>query len=129
VDSLGLILLVAVHPANIQDRDGAKMLLRLLTERFGWLKLIWADGGYTGKLVEWVYALQRKRRIKLDIVRRCDDVKGFKVLPKRWIVERTFGWLSKYRRMSKDYETTTESSVAMIHIAMTRLMLKRAARF
>jgi len=129
VDSLGLILLVVVHPANIQDRDEAKMLLRLLSERFGWLKLIWADGGYAGKLVEWVCALQRKRRIKLDIVRRCDDVKGFKVLPKRWIVERTFGWLSKYRRMSKDYETTTESSVAMIHIAMTRLMLKRAARF
>lgn len=129
MDSLGLILLVVVHPANIQDRDGAKMLLRLLTERFGWLKLIWADGGYAGKLVEWVYTIQRKRRIKMDIVRRCDDTKGFKVLPKRWIVERTFGWLSKYRRMSKDYETTTESSVAMIQIAMTRLMLKRAARY
>lgn len=105
------------------------MLLRLLTERFGWLKLIWADGGYAGKLVQWVHALQRKRRIRLDIVRRSDNVKGFKVVPKRWIVERTFGWLSKYRRMSKDYETTTESSVAMIHIAMTRLMLNRAARF
>ena len=129
VDSLGLILLVVVHPANIQDRDGAKMLLRLLTERFGWLKLIWADGGYAGKLVEWVHSLRRKRRIRLDIVRRSEDTKGFKVLPKRWIVERTFGWLSKYRRMSRDYETTTESSVAMIHIAMTRLMLNRAARF
>lgn len=129
MDSLGLILLVVVHPANIQDRDGAKMLLRLLTERFGWLKLIWADGGYAGKLVEWVHKLQRKRRIRLDIVRRSDNMKGFKVLPKRWIVERTFGWLSKYRRMSKDYETTTESSVAMIHIAMTRLMLNRTNRY
>lgn len=129
VDSLGLILLVVVHPANIQDRDGAKILLRLLTERFGWLKLIWADGGYAGKLVQWVYELQRKRSIRLDIVRRSDDTKGFKILPKRWIVERTFGWLSKYRRMSKDYETTTTSSVAMIHIAMTRLMLNRARRF
>ena len=129
VDSLGLILLVVVHPANIQDRDGARIRLRLLTERFGWLKLIWADGGYAGKLVEWVHSLRRKRRIRLDIVRRSEDTKGFKVLPKRWIVERTFGWLSKYRRMSRDYETTTESSVAMIHIAMTRLMLNRAARF
>ena len=129
MDSLGLILPFLVHPANIQDRDGAKMLLRLLTERFGWLKLIWADGGYAGKLVEWVHSLRRKRRIRLDIVRRSEDTNGFRVLPKRWIVERTFGWLSKYRRMSKDYETTTESSVAMIHIAMTRLMLNRAARF
>ncbi len=129
VDSLGLVLLAVVHPANIQDRDGAKLLLELLTNRFGWLKLIWADGGYAGKLVQWVRQLQRKRPIQLDIVRRSDDTRGFKVLPKRWIVERTFGWLSKYRRMSKDYETTIESSTAMIHIAMTRLMLKRAARF
>jgi len=129
VDSLGLILLVVVHPANIQDRDGAKILLQLLTERFGWLKLIWADGGYAGKLVAWVHQLQRKRRIRLDIVRRSDDIKGFKILPKRWIVERTFGWLSKYRRISKDYETNVESSTAIIHIAMTRLMLKRAAKF
>jgi len=128
VDSLGLILLVVVHPANIQDRDGAKLLLQMLTDRFGWLKLIWADGGYAGKLVQWVHQLQRKRRLRLDIVRRCDDAKGFKILPKRWIVERTFGWLSKYRRMSKDYETTVESATAMIHIAMTRLMLKRLAR-
>jgi putative transposase len=65
----------------------------------------------------------------LDIVRRSDDTKGFKILPKRWIVERTFGWLSKYRRMARDYETTTTSSVAMIHIAMTRLMLKRIEKY
>lgn len=86
--------------------------------------------GYdAGKRVQWVDQLQRKRRIRLDIIRRCDNTKGFKILSKRWIVERTFGWRSKYRRMSKDYETTVESSTAMIHIAMTRLMLKRAARF
>ena len=96
VDSLGLILLAVVHPANIQDRDGAKILFELLTDRFGWLKLIWADGGYAGKLVQWVNQLQRKRRIQLDIVRRCDDTKGFKILPKRWLVERTFCCLSKY---------------------------------
>ena len=89
------------------------------------LKLIWADGGYAGKLIDWVAAIKRHRKLTLQIVRRCDQSQGFKVLPKRWIVERTFGWLSKYRRMSKDYETKTESSVSMIHIAMTRLMVAR----
>ena len=128
VDSLGLILLVVVHPANIQDRDGAKLLLSLLTKRFGWLKLIWADGGYAGQLIGWVERLKRHRKINLSIVKRSDSHKGFKVLPKRWIVERTFGWLSKYRRLSKDFETHTTSSTAMIHIAMTRLMIARIAR-
>lgn len=125
VDTLGLILLVVVHPANIQDRDGAKLLLNLLSERFGWLTLIWADGGYAGKLVHWVASIHRHRTLRLHIVKRSDKASKFKVLPKRWIVERTFGWLSKYRRMSKDYETATESSVAMIHIAMIRLMIAR----
>lgn len=128
VDTLGFVLVAVVHPANVQDRDGAKRVLRLLAERFGWLKLIWADGGYAGKFIGWVASLQRHRTINLEIVRRSDDAKGFKVLPKRWIVERTFGWLSKYRRLSKDYETHPESSVAMIHIAMSRLMLKRISK-
>jgi len=128
VDTLGLVLLVVVHPENIQDRDGAKLLLRMLGQRYGWLKLIWADGGYAGKLIDWVAHLKRYRTIKLEIVKRSDETKAFKVLPKRWIVERTFGWLSKYRRLSKDYETATESSVAMIQIAMTRLMLARISK-
>ena len=128
VDSLGLILLVVVHPANIQDRDGAKLLLALLTKRFGWLKLIWADGGYAGQLVAWVARLKRHRKVKLSIVKRNESAKGFEVLPKRWIVERTFGWLSKHRRLSKDFETNTNSSVAVIQIAMIRLMLARIAR-
>lgn len=125
VDTLGLILLCVVHPADVQDRDGAKLVMAKLIHRFGWLKLIWADGGYAGKLIDWVRSLKRHRNIKLDIVKRNETAKTFEVLPKRWIVERTFGWLSKYRRLSKDYETQTESSVAMIHIAMTRLMLRR----
>jgi len=128
VDSLGMILMVVVHPANIQDRDGAKELLQSLTYRFGWLKVIWADGGYAGALVHWVAALRRHRNIELQIVRRCDKLKGFKVLPKRWIVERTFGWLSKQRRLSKDYETSCRSSEAIIRIAMSRLMLNRISR-
>ena len=125
VDTLGLVLLAVVHPADVQDREGAKMLLRHLSKRFGWLKLIWADGGYAGKLIDWVAHIKRHRKITLQIVKRSDDTKGFTVLPKRWIVERTFAWLGKYRRLSKDYETQTESSVAMIQIAMTRLMLAR----
>jgi len=123
VDSLGLILLAVVHPANIQDRDGAKQVLYLLQKRFGWLKIMSVDGGYAGKLIDWVAQLKRHRKIKLEIVKRSDNNKGFKVLPKRSIVERTFGWLSKHRRLSKDYETKTESSESMIYIAMIRLMV------
>jgi putative transposase len=125
VDTLGLILLVSVHPANVQDRDGAKLLLQRLAHQYGWIKLIWADGGYVGKLIQWVEQIKRHRKVRLEIVKRSDKVTGFKVLPRRWVVERTFGWLSKYRRLSKDYETNFASSEAMIYIAMTRLMLKR----
>lgn len=128
MDTLGLILGVKVHSAGIQDRDGAKMLLEKVHLAFGWLKIIWADSAYAGKLVDWVAMLKRHRWIRLDIVRRCDKQTGFKVLPKRWIVERTFGWLSKSRRLSKDYETSVESSEAFVLIAMTRIMVARLAR-
>ena len=94
---------------------------------FGWIRKIWADAGYAGKLVEWVAQLSRRRKIELEIVRRCDHANGFEILPKRWIVERTFSWLGNHRRLSKDYETKTCSSQAMIHLAMTRLMVTRLA--
>lgn len=90
--------------------------------------MIWADGGYAGKLVQWVKELKRHREINLEIVKRSDDAEGFEVLPMRWIVERTFAWLGTNRRLSKDYETTIESSEAMIHIAMIRLMTARLAK-
>lgn len=128
MDTLGLILGLKVHTADVQDRDGARLLLTGLENSFGWLKIIWADSAYAGKLVDWVSMLKRHRWIKLDIVRRCDKVSGFKILPKRWIVERTFGWLSKFRRLSKDYETSIESSEALIYIAMSRIMVARLAR-
>lgn len=86
------------------------------------LKLIWADGGYTG---EFVKCAKKRFKRAIEIVKRSDDAKGFEVLPKRWIVERTFGWFSKYRRLSKDYEVLPESSEAMIHIAMINLMVHR----
>ena len=122
MDTLGLILAIVVHAGNVQDRDGAKQVLAKLAGLFPRLTLIWADGGYAGKLVEWTKAMGGWT---LQIVKRCDDVKGFVVLPKRWIVERTFAWLGRHRRLSKDYETLTDSSEAMIRIAMINLMLHR----
>jgi putative transposase len=125
VDTLGLVLLSKVHEASIQDRDGARLLLQGLEKAFGWISLIWADGGYAGTLVGWVRAITRYRKIKLEIVKRSDDAKGFEVLPWRWVVERTFGWLVQNRRLARDYETTISSAEAMIHIAMIKLMLGR----
>ena len=113
---------MVVHAASIQDRDGAKLVLTKLVVGFGRLQLIWADGGYAGQLIEWVKALGGW---VLQIVKRRDDVTGFVVLPKRWIVERTLAWLGRYRRLSKDYEAQTASSEAMIYLAMINLMLHR----
>ena len=130
VDTLGLIIAIVVHAANLQDRDGAKLVLAKLNEKrkgrrsFPRLKLIWADGGYAGQLIDWARHLSRWT---LEIVKRGEDAVGFAVLPKRWIVERTFAWLGKYRRLSKDYETLTESSESMIRVAMINLMLHRLA--
>jgi putative transposase len=126
VDTLGLLLLVCVHAANVQDRDGARLLLRPLRRQFGWLRCIWADSGYAGKLVAWVRALRPARGTRLEIVKRpC--VSRFVVLHHRWIVERTFAWLGRFRRLSKDYERTTSSSESYIYLGMIRLMTRRLA--
>jgi len=125
VDTLGLILKVVIHSADIQDRDGAKMVFKRMKKDFGKLKLIWADGGYAGKLIAWV---NRYQHCKLEIIKRSDDVKGFKVLPKRWIVERTFSWFYKYRRLSKDYEYRIDTSEAMIYVAMSHVMVRRLSK-
>lgn len=122
MDTIGLILAVVVHPANIQDRDGAKLVFEKAQGRYSRLSLVWADGGYRGKLVQW---LQTFCRWTLLIVKRCDDITGFHVLPRRWVVERTFGWLGRCRRLAKDYEEHTENSETYIQIAMIQLMLKR----
>lgn len=122
VDTMGLLLMVVVHTANIQDRDGAKQVLEKVKGTLSRLILIWADGGYAGQLVDWVKA---SFGWVLEIVKRNDDVKGFQVLPHRWVVERTFGWLGRYRRLSKDYEGLPESSEAIIYAAMAHLMVKR----
>jgi putative transposase len=124
VDVLGLILAVAVHTADVQDRDGAKLVLCKLRGLYPRLKLIWADGGYAGKLIDWT---KRIGGWVLEIVKRSDDIVGFVVLPRRWVVERTFGWLGRYRRLSKDYEMLTASSESMIYLAMINLMVHRLA--
>lgn len=116
---------MCVHAANVQDRDGARLLLEPLRTRFGWLRCIWADGGYAGTLVSWVRALWPRRGTRLTIVPRDPTLKYFAVLPKRWIVERTFAWLGRYRRLNRDYERTTASSEAFVYIAMIRLMTRR----
>lgn len=124
VDTLGLLLLVVVHSASIQDRDGAKLVFAEVKNRFPRLRLLWADGGYAGKLVDYVryccYWI-------LQIVKRSDDQQGFKVLPRRWVVERTFGWLMNYRRLCRNYELEPHTSEAVVKIAMIHIMLRRLA--
>ena len=122
VDTLGLVMAVVVTTACVQDRDGLKKLLRTFGIQRKKLRKIWVDGGYRGEVIEWVKA---RFRYCLEVVLRSDDLKGFVVLPKRWIVERTFAWLNNHRRLSKDYERFTRTSETMIQIAMTRLMLRR----
>jgi putative transposase len=122
VDTIGLLLAVVVHTADIQDRDGAKLVLSKLLGRFPRLHLIWADGAYAGQLVGWASALGGWL---IAVVKRARPTHSFEVLPRRWVVERTFGWLGRNRRLSKDYEELTESSEAWVQIAMIHLMLKR----
>ena len=127
VDTLGLLLRVIVGPASVQDRDGARPVLQAVLLGFTGLRKIWADSGYAGALVQWFQAQAGPRDCVLEIVRRLEGVSGFHVLPKRWIVERTLGWLVKSRRLARDYETATQSSESMIYLVMIRLMLKRLA--
>jgi len=122
VDTLGLLLVVKVSAANVQDRDGAKLVFAEIKDRMPRLFLIWADGGYRGKLIAWVAA---NCLWLLEIVKRNDAMKGFVVLPRRWVVERTFAWLGRNRRLSKDYERACESSEAWIYVSMVDLMLRR----
>ena len=126
VDSLGLILEVKVHSGDIQDRDGAKLLLEYINRKYPELVLIWADGGYRGALIDWV---EKNLGVKLEIIKRNDNVKGFEVLPKRWIVEMTLGWIGRNRRLSKDYERQCETEESWVCLAMISFMLSRFESF
>lgn len=125
VDTLGLLLIVVVHEASIQDLDGAKLVLTNVTGRLPRLAHIWADGAYAGELLQWV---KTTCRCALKIVKRSDKHQGFQVLPRRWVVERTFSWLGRSLRLSKDYEYLPESEECWIYAAMIRLMLARLAQ-
>jgi putative transposase len=122
---LGLLLIVVVHAANIQESDGAKLVLRQARERFPRLRLIWADQGYKAHFVDWAWAIGGWL---VEIVARPKDQKGFAVLPRRWVVERTFAWLGRCRRLSKDYEALPETHEAWVHLGMIHLMLRRLTR-
>lgn len=127
VDVMGLLLVVLVHKASIQERAGARSLLqRAKAKGFQRLALIWADGGYSGQpMIDWVAKLAGW---VFEVIKRSDDATGFVVLPRRWVVERTFAWLGRYRRLSKDFEQLPETSEAMIYAAMVHIMLRRLAR-
>lgn len=125
VDALGLVLCVLVTAASVQDRDGAHPLLARLREKFSTLALVWADGGYAGRLVTWA---RQVLGLSVSVVKRSDDVSGFVVLPRRWVVERTFAWLSRYRRLVRVYERRPEHHEALIWWASVHQMTRRLAR-
>jgi putative transposase len=112
----------------VQDRDGAKAVLAPLRHTFSRLRVIWADQAYAGQLVTWVLALRVHHPIRLEVVKRAKCPLGFAVSPKRWIVERTLGWLNRYRRLSKDYEYMPATSETMIRVVMIHLMIRRLVR-
>lgn len=127
VDTLGLLLWVCVTPADVSERAGAAGFLANTLRWFGWLRCIWADQGYQGKEFEaWVASHRRSGSLRLEIVSRIHPSRFF-ILPKRWIVERTFGWFMKHRRLVRDYEIKTESAEAWIHLVMLGIMLRRLA--
>ena len=126
-DTLGLLLCVVVHAADIQDRDGAPSVLKSLRYRFPWLRHIFADGGYAGDKLR--HAMKGNGDWTIEIIKRSDTAKGFEVLPRRWVVERTFAWLGRCRRLAKDWERSIESSTAWAFVANIRLLTRRIARY
>ena len=121
VDTLGLVLAVVIQNASVQDRDGAADVVEKLLENWKKVVKIFADGGYRGQLIDTIKA---KFKIQLEIIKR-DEFHKFKILPKRWIVERTFAWIDTNRRNSKNYERLNNTSVAMVHLSTIRIMMKQ----
>lgn len=123
VDTHGWLLAVLVTAASVQDRDAGHRLLALLRERFTRsITLVWADGGYAGRLITWAATVLA---LTVTVVKRTDDVRGFIVLPRRWVVERTFGWMCRHRRLVRDYERRPEHHEAMIWWATTAIMTRQ----
>ena len=126
VDAEGFPLRIVVHSAGIQDRDGAALVFEKIRQRFNWLELVWADGGYNARQVK--EAVAKQPGLRVEIVKRSDDTKGFVVLPRRWVVERTFSWFGRNRRLAKDYENLAASIAAFVTLAAIQLGIKRLAR-
>ncbi|NUK22437.1 IS5 family transposase [Streptomyces lunaelactis] len=124
-DTIGLLLQIRVMSADVTDRQAAVDMFPALRERFPTITKVWADGGYTGELITWALSVLQ---LIVTVIKRSDDVKGFVVLPRRWVVERTFGWLMRSRRLVRDYERRPDSSEAVILWSMTMLMTRRLAR-
>ena len=130
-DTQGFLLGVHVGPASVQDRDGAKVVFCLFCHLFLSVTLIFADGGYQGKLEAWVRemgVLFGHRSLALEIIKRSDKAAGFKLLPRRWVVERTFGWLMKSRRLVRDHERKPSHHEAFVYLAMIGFAVKRLTR-
>jgi putative transposase len=147
VDTMGLVLKVVVHVTNLQDREGVKVLLEPIKGMFPRMKKVWVDQAYTGKGREWI---EQEMQWEVEVVRHAprprgmwvwpgmeitpeiialfQRPRGFRHLPRRWVVERTLAWIGRYRRMSKDYEYLTSSSESLVYLTMIRLMVKRLAR-
>jgi transposase len=125
VDTLGLMVGVTVHAADVQDRDGAEELLRHTRRRQPFIEVIFADGGYPGPIM--AERVANTGRWRLEIVKR-NDVPRFEVVPERWIVERTLAWISHFRRLARDFERYARSVVAFVRLAMIRIMLRRLTR-
>jgi transposase len=126
-DTLGLMVGLVVHGADIQDRDGAVPVLASIRHRYPWLRHVFADGGYAGDKLKG--RLRKMGRWTIQIIKRSDRAKGFEVLPRRWVVERTFAWLGRCRRLAKDFEKTIASAEAWILVANLRLLTRRLARY
>jgi putative transposase len=123
-DTVGNLLNVVVTAANVSDIAGGKLLIAKIMADFPTIEKIWADGTYRGGFIDWVH---EKMEAVLEIVKRDEGEKGFKLLPRRWVVERTFAWLDNYRRLSKDYERLPRNSEGMIYLASIKTMLQRIA--
>ena len=123
-DTLGLPLRLVVHPANIQDRDGLGAVCARIRRRFPWLRHLFADAGYQGEVAACAAA---RERLRLEIVKRPHDAEGFHLLPRRWVVERTFAWLGRNRRLAKDFERLIDTTTAMAVLAIIQLLMRRLA--
>jgi transposase len=126
VDTEGLPMRVVVHSAAIQDRDGAVLVLDKVRRRFPWLELIWADSAYNARQVN--AAVAEHPGLRLEIVKRSDDVTGFAILPRRWVVERTFSWFGRNRRLAKDFENLADTVAAFVAVASIQLAIRQLAR-